>query len=434
MSKFDLNALLNNQSATPGGPRMVVSQIPREQIRRNPENDIYIIGDVTQLAEDIAANGIRQPLEVVPAEDGYLLIGGHRRLTACEWLAEHGIAVFDTVPCIVRQSKGAAADKLDLITANATARELTDGERLDQYIAMKAALEELKREGKLEGRVRDEMVRRLGESSGGLGRLNAIAANCTEEVRQLVRDGKCGITRAYEASKLPSRKQLKYAETGSVPPTPLLPPDLKAFITQWILESSPAAELLRKVDYGVSDQWGYLSGTGLDSTTILDIPGGLMAIVKLGTYSFVVSVPDPADESQEIYHEAIRSNDLYGRAKQLYWSKEAQEKAKAEKAAQRAKEAMAREASARIDDILNSWKDWPHHSLEGFGLTVYEFPLRDGGKLQALNSDAGPSYLWPRWRRVDKAGQPVVSSTGQPGWANYVGKDEKALLGEPDRK
>ena len=193
-------------------------------------------------------------------------------------------------------------------------------------------------------------------------------------------------------------------------------------------------ELLQKVDYSVSDQWGYLSGTGLDSTTILDIPGGMLAIVKLSTYSFVVSVPDPADESQEIYHEAISSRDLYDRAKRMYWSKEAQEKAKAEKAAQRAKEAMAREARARIDDILNSWKDWPCRSLEGFGLTVYEFPLRDGGKLQALNSDAGPSYLWPRWRRVDKAGNLVVDDCGQPGWNSYVGNGVKALLGEPDRK
>lgn len=232
-NKFDLGALLNEQSTIAArSPGMRVTMLHRVDLLDNPENKIYRIGDVSQLAEDIAANGIRQPLEVVPSGDKYLLIGGHRRLAACVQLAQQGDDRFESVPCIVHPSKGAAMDKLDLITANATARELTDGERLDQYIAMKDALEQLKKEGKLEGRVRDEMARRLGESTGSLGRLNAIAANATEEVKQAIRDGNCGFIRAYEASKLHPCQQMAYVRTGKVPVTPQLDEAQKATKTE----------------------------------------------------------------------------------------------------------------------------------------------------------------------------------------------------------
>ena len=99
---------------------MTISMLPRESIVKNPENRIYVIGDVSLLREDIAANGIRQPLEVIPAADGkYLLIGGERRLTACDELAAQGDRRFDRLPCIIRASQGAAEDRIALITANA---------------------------------------------------------------------------------------------------------------------------------------------------------------------------------------------------------------------------------------------------------------------------------------------------------------------------
>lgn len=64
------------------------------------------------------------------------------------------------------ESKGEVDDRIALITANATARDLTDGERLAQYEALKDALTRKKREGHLEGKVRDEVCRILGLSTG----------------------------------------------------------------------------------------------------------------------------------------------------------------------------------------------------------------------------------------------------------------------------
>lgn len=200
MSTGLLDCLLNTQSKTaiPAGQKMQVVMIDRGQLHRNPDNRIYIIGDVSRLKEDIRANGIRQPLEVVELPfGGYKLIGGERRLTACEELAKEGVEGFDMLPCVIRESKDADDDKIALITANATARDLTDGERLAQYEALKEVLTRKKHFGQLQGKVRDELCRILGLSTGAAARLNAIAENCDEKVKRQLRDGEITMMGAY---------------------------------------------------------------------------------------------------------------------------------------------------------------------------------------------------------------------------------------------
>lgn len=200
MSTGLLDCLLNTQSKTaiPAGQKMQVVMIDRGQLHRNPDNRIYIIGDVSRLKEDIRANGIRQPLEVVELPfGGYKLIGGERRLTACEELAKEGVDGFDMLPCVIRESKDADDDKIALITANATARDLTDGERLAQYEALKEVLTRKKHFGQLQGKVRDELCRILGLSTGAAARLNAIAENCDENVKHQLRNGEITLMGAY---------------------------------------------------------------------------------------------------------------------------------------------------------------------------------------------------------------------------------------------
>lgn len=200
MSTGLLDCLLNTQSKTaiPAGQKMQVVMIDRGQLHRNPDNRIYIIGDVSRLKEDIRANGIRQPLEVVELPfGGYKLISGERRLTACEELAKEGVEGFDMLPCVIRESKDADDDKIALITANATARDLTDGERLAQYEALKEVLTRKKHFGQLQGKVRDELCRILGLSTGAAARLNAIAENCDENVKRQLRDGEITLMGAY---------------------------------------------------------------------------------------------------------------------------------------------------------------------------------------------------------------------------------------------
>ena len=204
MSKgFSINDILGNgaKPAAPAGQKMQVVMLPAADIEPNPENSIYEIGDVAMLKADIAERGLRSPLEVLPAQGGkYMLLAGHRRWTACRALTAEGVTGFEVLPCVIHQSQGADDDLIALITSNATARELTDGERLRQYIALKQALERKKAAGGLDGRVRDEMSRITGDGTGTLGRLNAIASKCVPEVIAMVERGEITMTRAYECS------------------------------------------------------------------------------------------------------------------------------------------------------------------------------------------------------------------------------------------
>lgn len=215
MAAFNIKSILGDQSQPRQGQRLDVVMIPIESIRPNPRNtEIYLIGDVSSLAEDIKANGLRQPLEVVRDGSAYRLIGGERRWTAMKSLQEGGDFRFDAVPCIIRPAGSEDDELLDLITANSTARELTDGERLAQYEALKEIFERKKAAGEFEGRVRDKLVEVTGMSAGALGRMNAISANCTGEVKQMLRDGRATLTKCYEASKLWPRQQADFITKG----------------------------------------------------------------------------------------------------------------------------------------------------------------------------------------------------------------------------
>lgn len=200
MSTGLLSSLLNAQSQTPtpAGQKMQVVMVPRELIMANPDNKkIYIVGDVSGLKDDIRENGVRQPLEVIRWANGYKLIGGERRLTACKQLADEGDKRFESLPCLILDSKGELDDKIALITANATARDLTDGERVAQYEALKDALTRKKKAGQLEGKVRDECCRILGLSAGAAARLNVIATCENDTIKQRLMAGEIGLMEAY---------------------------------------------------------------------------------------------------------------------------------------------------------------------------------------------------------------------------------------------
>lgn len=207
MSTGLLNSLMNAQSqtVTPAGQQMQVVMIPSRNIIPNPDNDeIYTIGNMDGLRDDIQQHGLRQPLEVIPVEgepERYMLISGHRRWAACGILSACGDSRFDSLPCLIRESHGELDDRIALITANATARDLTDGERLAQYEALKDALTKKKAVGQLEGKVRDEVCRILGLSTGAAARLNVIASCENEFIKEQLKAGEIGLMEAYRGAQ-----------------------------------------------------------------------------------------------------------------------------------------------------------------------------------------------------------------------------------------
>lgn len=255
MSTGLLNSFLNPQpqNTDPAGP-MHVEMLPISYIMPNPDNQkIYIVGDVERLKDDIKANGVRQPLEVIQWANGYKLIGGERRLTACKQLADEGDKRFESLPCLILDSKGPEDDKINLITANATARDLTDGERVAQYEALKDALTLKKKRGELKGKVRDELCRILGISTGAAARLNIVASTENETIKERLRDGEIGFMQAVkdaqdyarfmgQASEDPEPEEPpKAAPAEMLPkPAPKSPQDIHEEIVQSIERTAPS--------------------------------------------------------------------------------------------------------------------------------------------------------------------------------------------------
>lgn len=218
-----LSSFLNPQpqNTDPAGQKMQVVMVPREFIMANPDNKkIYIVGDVSGLKDDIRENGVRQPLEVIRWANSYKLISGERRLTACKQLADEGDKRFESLPCLILDSKGPEDDKINLITANATARDLTDGERVAQYEALKDALTLKKKRGELKGKVRDELCRILGISTGAAARLNIVASTENETVKERLRDGEIGFMQAVKDAQ----DYARFMGQASEDPEPEEPP------------------------------------------------------------------------------------------------------------------------------------------------------------------------------------------------------------------
>lgn len=396
MSKgFSINDILGNgaKPAAPAGQKMQVVMLPAADIEPNPENSIYEIGDVSMLKADIAERGLRSPLEVLPAQGGkYMLLAGHRRWTACRALTAKGVTGFEVLPCVIHQSQGADDDLIALITSNATARELSDGERLRQYIALKQALERKKAAGGLDGRVRDEMSRITGDGTGTLGRLNAIASKCVPEVIAMVERGEITMTRAYECSKLYKVQQTTYAKNG-YGPMPEVSDDAKKAAILYIVDEG-VADQLRGLDYVQCCEWNYADGGKLDAQKMqpvtLDmtdnVANAILRIAPAGRTSFTVEQLDPADQNEVIAKSSIYSSQLYRTARSRYIDKKALEKYKAEEKEKKNAEKVRHDAAEKwlalarqeLADFDN-WKLTARH--KDLGLTIRERKMFDGGRL-----------------------------------------------------
>lgn len=95
----------------------------------HPDNPRKNIGDVTDLADSIRANGLLSPLSVVPHGQRYRVIAGHRRLAACKQ------AGTEAVPCFVLQLD--PLQQLEaMVTENCQREQLTVLEEADAIQSM----------------------------------------------------------------------------------------------------------------------------------------------------------------------------------------------------------------------------------------------------------------------------------------------------------
>lgn len=223
LSKFNLNQLLNSQSKGDKKPsRYQFIMVSVFKLVPSKEN-FYSVKDIDEIKDSIEIIGIEQPLSIRPIEgtDLYKVIAGHKRRLASIGLVEEGKTDYEIVPCIIKEDKDEIDKKLALILTNSTARQLSDYEKAQQVKELRPLYEELKKLGRLPGRIRDELAKSLKTSSSQIQRIDSINKNLIPELEEKFRDGDIGFNTAFELSRNPEEKQREVLERQADKPITL---------------------------------------------------------------------------------------------------------------------------------------------------------------------------------------------------------------------
>jgi len=218
MAKFNMADLMSNFSPPPRSdakedtlkaPAWEIQMIPLDKIIPSEKNK-YGIRGVEELAESIRESGLLHNLVVRkrPGADTYELISGERRYRALKQLRDSGESKWECAPCKVETSNNDTFAELQLLMANLQTRELTDYEKVYQAQRAKELLLELKKQGHtFKGRTRENVACLLGVSNAQIGRMESIWKHLHPEAMQAFKDGKIGISAAYELSRLDKPEQ-----------------------------------------------------------------------------------------------------------------------------------------------------------------------------------------------------------------------------------
>lgn len=242
MAGFNINDLLNAKSKGAAvqaeGPaeqeqEFKVTMLDVEDLMPSKDN-FYSTENIDELATSIELVGhIEQNLVVKPEAHGkYEVVAGHRRRLAALKLVQEGKEEYRKVPCLIKKESDTIKDKLSLIFTNATARQLTDWEKVQQAKELKEILTEYKRalqeenkdkpkeERKKIGRIREIVAQMLNTSTTQIGRMETIENNLSQEFKDELEKGNINISTAHELSRLDEEGQKqayeKYEEKGEL--------------------------------------------------------------------------------------------------------------------------------------------------------------------------------------------------------------------------
>lgn len=176
------------------------------------DKNFYSIEDIDELSDDIERQGLKTPLVVFfsEKEGKYILKSGHRRHRAVKKLIDEGRRTSTKLPCYIDSSdKSDSENMIDLIMLNATSRQYSDSDVLQQYNELKKAYEQYEQETgtKIKGKMRERFASSLGVSPAQVGKIENITRHAIPEVIDSIEKGEVSISTANEIAKLPSEQQ-----------------------------------------------------------------------------------------------------------------------------------------------------------------------------------------------------------------------------------
>lgn len=206
---FDITAAIHGPSAADQPRPERIQLIPLDQIEANDKN-FYEISGIRNLAESISIVGLLDPVRVV-AEEGrkYRLVSGHRRLAAYQILRDESFGTeYDKIPAIIMSKLDTLDEEFALLTANATARELSYSDKLQQEKAMRETLLAMKAQGrKLPSGLSQYIADSMGVSRNEVSRMHTVNENLVPEAMEKIKGGELNASEAYELARKPEAEQ-----------------------------------------------------------------------------------------------------------------------------------------------------------------------------------------------------------------------------------
>lgn len=183
------------------------------------EDNFYELSNMEQLKNSIyAMGGVQQNLLLARLPAGgkfkYKALAGHRRTYACLELVKEGHKEFEYVPAVIQEDIDKDTEEMLLVMTNSTQRELTDWEKVMQHMKLKEIIPRLKKRQGLYGKTRALEADYLGVSEGQIAIYNTIGTKLHAELMDLLKNGRIGISLAYEAAKLAPELQEELIETA----------------------------------------------------------------------------------------------------------------------------------------------------------------------------------------------------------------------------
>ena len=185
-----------------------VDELPLDELKPFKDHPFKVMEDeeMERLKESIRESGVLIPALARPTEDGYELISGHRRLTACRALG------MSTMPVIVRNLTDEEAI-ITMVDSNLQREHILPSEKAFAY---KMKMDALSRQGKRTDLSSTQPVSKLRSNeivgvSGGESREQVRRyirlTNLTPDILKLVDDGRSALTPAVELSYLNRHEQ-----------------------------------------------------------------------------------------------------------------------------------------------------------------------------------------------------------------------------------
>lgn len=180
-----------------------VDELPLDELKPFKDHPFKVMEDeeMERLKESIRESGVLIPALARPAEGGYELISGHRRLTACRALG------MSTMPVIVRNLTDEEAI-ITMVDSNLQREHILPSEKAFAY---KMKMEALSHQGKTSRQVGEKwsvsQISEAGNDSERQIHRYIRLTNLIPDILKLVDEGRIALTPAVELSYLNSHEQ-----------------------------------------------------------------------------------------------------------------------------------------------------------------------------------------------------------------------------------